>query len=136
MELLLKRDDLSETRTLGKLYVDGAYECETLEDKQRADDERKVFGQTAIPLGRYEVKITHSPRFGCDVPLLLNVPGYEGVRVHPGNTADDTEGCLLVGQSRGADRIDASRAAYNALFPKLKAALDRGEHIFITLEDA
>lgn len=122
MELLLKRRWLTEKASVGELLVDWQWQCFTLEDRTRPPEEPKVFGETAIPLGRYEVRITHSPRFGIDMPLLLNVPGYEGVRIHPGNKPEDTEGCLLVGRSHGPDVINESRLAYEALFAKLKSA--------------
>lgn len=121
MELLLKRDTFTDKSSIGKLYVDGLYCCETLEDRTRPEGE-KVHGETAIPLGRYSVAITHSPRFGIDMPLLLNVPGFEGVRIHPGNRPADTEGCILVGTSRAEDMILESRDAYAELFKKLQAA--------------
>jgi hypothetical protein len=127
MELLLKRDAFTDRSSIGKLYVDGLYECETLEDVTRPVGQR-IFGQTAIPLGRYEVRITNSPRFTklvgypVDLPLLIDVPGYEGIRIHSGNTDEDTEGCILVGKSRGVDVINDSRDAFAALFLKLKSA--------------
>ena len=89
MELSLKRLWLSETTTVGTLAIDGTFECYTLEDKVR---EKKIKGITAIPAGRYKVIITESPRFKRPLPLQLNVPGFEGVRIHPGNDAGDTEG--------------------------------------------
>ncbi len=133
MELTLQRKWFTEKSTIGALAVDGAFECFTLEDKQRAPDEPKLFGQTAIPLGRYEVAITHSPRFGIDMPLLLEVPGFQGVRIHPGNRPEDTEGCILVGQEHQVDTILESRLAYAALFAKLQLAEAKGERIFITV---
>lgn len=131
-ELLLKRIWLTEKTTIGELSIDGAFECFILEDKFRPPPEAKVYGKTAIPNGRYEIIINHSPRFGVDLPLLLNVPGYEGVRLHPGNTADDTEGCLLPGRVRKADQVLESRLAERVLFAKLKAALEKGR-VFITV---
>lgn len=133
MNLTVKRIWFTEKTTIGELYVDGARECFTLEDRYRAPPEPKVFGETAIPEGRYEVIINHSPHFGCDMPRLVDVPGYAGVLIHSGNVAADTEGCLLVGQSHGVDRIDLSRAAFASLFPKLKAAIARGERIFLQI---
>ena len=92
MELRVERTDFSETSTIGKLYVDDQFECYTLEDKVRPV---KIKGKTAIPAGRYEVIVNFSQRFGRMLPLFLNVPNFEGVRIHPGNTAADTEGCIL-----------------------------------------
>jgi hypothetical protein len=133
VNLELKRRWLTPRSTIGELFVDGVLECFILEDRYRPPPEKKVYGQTAIPCGRYEVRITHSPRFGVDLPLLINVPGYEGVRIHPGNTADDTEGCLLPGRRRAADQLFESRLAFEPLFAKLKAA-PGPIHITITVE--
>lgn len=100
MELWLHRDTFTAEVTLGRLYINGVYECEVLEDRFRGD-EPKVPGRTAIPMGTYPVKLTMSPRFRRVLPLVDNVPGFTGVRIHAGNTADDTEGCLLPGKRRG-----------------------------------
>lgn len=135
MLLELKRDSLGPKCTLGKLYVNGSYLCETLEDVYRPPPAIKVPKETCIPLGRYEVVVTHSPRFNIDMPLLLNVPGFTGVRIHTGNAALDTEGCLLVGMERDGDRILHSREAYAALFGRIQAARSKGElvHIEVSL---
>lgn len=117
--------------TIGLLTVDGQNECFTLEDVVRPAGE-KIYGETAIPAGTYNVVITPSKRFGRDLPLLENVPNFDGVRIHPGNTAADTDGCILVGTSKGPDVVFESRKAFDALFPKIKAALDAGEKV--TLE--
>jgi hypothetical protein len=132
VKLDLRRVVLTDEATVGDLSVDGVFECFTLEDRVRAPGV-KVPGKTAIPAGRYEVKITWSPRFRVDMPLLLDVPGFQGVRIHPGNTAEDTEGCILVGKTRMpyGDALAESRKAYASLFRKLKAAQDRGEPISI-----
>lgn len=121
MDLELKRKWFTPESTIGELFVNGVFECFILEDRYRPG-EPKVYGKTAIPSGRYEVKITPSPRFKRDLPLLLNVPGFEGVRIHPGNVPADTEGCLLPGKVRDTDRVLESRAAFEALFTKLKSA--------------
>ncbi len=134
MELVLNRRWRTDKTSIGELFIDGVFECFTLEDKTRAPDEPKVFGETAIPTGRYEVRITHSPKFGVDMPLLLDVPGFSGVRIHSGNKAEDTEGCILVGQHAAYDEVLDSRLAYSALFPKLQAVLDKGEQVFITVK--
>ena len=122
MNLLLKRRWLTEASTVGELYVDGVRECFVLEDRYRPPPEAKVYGATAIPCGRYEVRITHSPKFKQDLPLLVGVPGYEGVRIHPGNTAADTEGCLLPGRVRHGESVQESRLAFTDLFAKLMGA--------------
>ena len=130
MELVLKRLIKTEKSTIGELSINGAFECYTLEDAERIS---KVYGRTAIPKGQYEVIINYSNRFKQYMPLLLNVPDYEGVRIHSGNTANDTLGCILVGQKKGVDVIGARRLAYKALFNKMKA-VEKKEKIFITIQ--
>lgn len=120
MKLKLKRQDYSDSRTIGRLSIDGEDFCWTLEDAVRTGP--KVYGKTAIPAGTYAVKLTMSPRFARILPLLIDVPGFDGVRIHPGNTAADTEGCLLVGTGRTNDAITGSRAAFNALMARLEHA--------------
>lgn len=129
MELVLRRRWFTDETTIGELFVDGVRSCFVLEDKER-EGEPKVYGKTAIPRGRYEVRITPSPRFKRDLPLLIGVPGFEGVRIHPGNVAADTEGCLLPGRVRELDRVLESRLAFDVLFAQLRLA--KGP-IFITV---
>lgn len=121
MELKVIRKIFSPKSTIGELFVDGEWECYTLEDVVRPDGV-KVFGETAIPPGRYEVIINYSNRFKRQLPRLLEVKGFEGILIHPGNTAVDTHGCLLVGETKGVDFIGNSRAAFNRLFAKLQTA--------------
>lgn len=113
--------------TMGSLYINGVWECWCLEDVLREVPGRpvaewKVPGQTAIPAGRYRITVTHSPRFGRPMPLLHDVPGFSGVRIHAGNTATDTEGCILPGRSRGRASVYESRMAYEALLAKIRIA--------------
>lgn len=118
MNLTLERFEFSADYTIGKLYVDGFYECYTLEDGIR---DVKIKGKTAIPTGTYKVIVDFSNRFQREMPLILNVRGFEGVRFHSGNTDKDTEGCILVGLIwNGGDFIGNSRAAYSHFFDKLK----------------
>ncbi len=134
MKLVLNRCWLTDKSTVGKLMVEEVFFCFTLEDRYRGDDPRnKVKAQTAIPCGTYAVAINHSQRFGVEMPLLLDVPGFQGIRIHPGNTAADTEGCILVGKDRGPDQVLRSRLAYDALFAKLKAAYDALQPLEITI---
>jgi len=130
MKLTLKRDTFTATTTIGRLYVDGKFECYTLEDVVRPNGV-KVYGETAIPEGTYEVIITLSQRFGKLMPLLKDVPMFEGIRIHPGNTNKDTHGCILVGLVKAHEKILSSRSAYDALFQKLAAALGKGEPVTI-----
>lgn len=129
MRLTLQRKTVSDKSTLGELHVNGAFFCFSLEDVIRRGP--KVYGKTAIPAGTYEIAITHSNRFKCLMPLLLSVPGFEGIRIHLGNTAENTLGCILVGCKKGPDWIGESRAAYQALFQELCAANSREK---ITIE--
>lgn len=119
MKLLLKRLHRTESSTIGELYVDGVFECYTLEDVER---EVKIKSETAISKGTYKVIVTMSNRFKRLLPLLINVPDFQGVRIHSGNTNHDTEGCILVGQTRSKDFIGKSRKAFDNLFKKMQKA--------------
>lgn len=131
MRLHLERLDLQPGWTIGRLLVDEHFECFTLEDAVR--DGPKIPGQTAIPFGHYPIAITWSPRFRRDLPLLEYVRGFTGVRIHPGNVAADTDGCILVGVERGPGALRRSREAFDALFPKLLAAQKAAEPITIDI---
>jgi hypothetical protein len=142
MELVLNRHTRTELSTIGDLFADGVKICFILEDKDRGltsdmrpDEIRKikVYGKTAIPTGRYEVVLTYSNRFKQLMPLLLNVPGFEGVRIHSGNTAAHTEGCPLTGLKMGKDMVMESRKAYSQVFILIKQAM-RKEKVFITIQ--
>jgi hypothetical protein len=121
MKLALQREPSVNGATLGNLYVDGAFQCYTCEDVVRPI---KIFGQTAIPAGTYKIEITFSPHFQRDLPLLIDVPDFSGVRIHPGNTPADTEGCILVGTQKGNASVLNSRVAFDALFALMQAAQD------------
>ncbi len=127
MKLYLKRIHKTEHSTIGELYIDGKFQCYTLEDVER---EVKIKNETAIPKGTYKIVITYSNRFKKQLPLLLNVPNFEGIRIHSGNTNHDTEGCILVGQTRSNDFIGSSRNSFNELFKKIK----NEKNIEITIE--
>lgn len=116
MELILERIALKDTYTIGKLYIDGIYFCDTLEDKVR---DIKIKGETAIPYGTYKGKITYSPRFKKLLPLILDVPNFSGIRIHSGNTENDTEGCILVGENKVIGKVINSRIIFNKLMSKL-----------------
>jgi hypothetical protein len=121
MQIIVKRLHKTNTSTIGELLIDGIFQCYTLEDVERPV---KIKNETAIPKGTYKVIINQSNRFKRLLPLLLNVPNYEGVRIHSGNTNHDTEGCILVGQTRGDNYIGQSRKAFDKLFKKMQAAKD------------
>lgn len=116
-ELELVRKWFSSECTIGELYLDGKFECFTLEDVVR---EEKVPGETAIPRGRYEVRLTFSQRFQRTLPILCDVPKFTGIRIHPGNDKHDTAGCLLVGEAAGKHSVHNSVAAFDKLFAKLE----------------
>lgn len=134
MQLSLERFQCGATCTIGKLFVDGVFECYTCEDVIRSDG-IKVYGETAIPEGLYNVVITYSNRFKVDMPLLQNVPNFDGIRIHTGNTAADTHGCVLVGKTYTSSSVGSSRLAYDALFPKIKSALDNGKKVTVEIEE-
>ena len=143
MELQLKREIFTEQSTIGTLTIDGVFECYILEDKDRNLTDlmplekiagTKVYGKTCIPYGRYEVDWTMSARFKKMMPILLNVKGYSGIRIHAGNTEIDSLGCLLCGRLKINDRISESTLATNRLYKKIEAAKKQGQRIFITIE--
>jgi len=123
MDMILRRKWATGVSTVGELEVDGQFECYTLEDVVRGN-EPKVYGKTAIPAGTYKVTVTFSNRFQKPMPLLHDVPGFEGVRIHSGNTSQDTEGCILVGRVRESDRIGESKLAFKHLFPQIQEAVE------------
>ena len=129
MKIELVRIAFKETYTIGKLYVDGKYFSDVLEDVDRGLDssmteseilEKKVKGQTAIPTGHYVINITYSPKYKRMMPLLLDVKGFSGIRIHSGNTAKDTEGCLLVGKNKKVGMVLESRDTYQRLFKMME----------------
>jgi hypothetical protein len=137
MELILQRQPSSLGATLGTLAIDGEHECHTLEDAVRPAGP-KVPGQTAIPAGRYRVALTPSRRFGRILPLLLEVPGFAGVRIHAGNTDADTAGCILVGCGVAYQKpaLVHSRIALDALLVVLEARARSGDEVWIRIQDA
>lgn len=153
MELKLNRVGKQDTYTIGKLFIDGVYFCDTMEDKDRGlssttpistIEKLKVHGQTAIPMGVYTVDMNQvSPRLsqkdmykviGGKVPRLLNVPGFDGVLIHVGNTAEDTLGCILVGYNKVKGQVINSKDTFFKLYPRLKQASDKGEKITIRIQ--
>lgn len=137
MELTLNRIFLGTVATIGELWVNDSHLCDTLEDRVRPEGE-KVYGQTAIPEGTYEVKLTYSPRFKKILPEILNVPNFSGIRIHCGNSSADSLGCVLVGTWDGKkeDWISDSRKAFDELMSLLQEATDKKETIIITIKHA
>jgi hypothetical protein len=129
LKLTLVRHTFTNLSTIGSLSVDGKFLCYTLEDVAR---EVKIPNETAIPYGTYEVITNYSNRFQKVMPLLLDVPGFEGVRIHSGNDKDDTEGCILLGMIKNVDFIGQSKVAFGYFMPILTAALDTGK-VFIEI---
>ena len=138
VKLTVKRTYHGEYYTIGHLYVNDKYLCDTLEDTDRMltssmDEEtikkRKVYGQTAIPIGTYKVEITYSPKFKKKLPRLLNVKGFEGILIHSGNTKEDTLGCILVGENKNKESVLNSIQAMS----KLMSLIDKADAIEIEL---
>nr|DAK34611.1 MAG TPA: Protein of unknown function (DUF2778) [Caudoviricetes sp.] len=146
MRILLQRHALKAGYTIGRMEINGRYFCDTLEDtdrglsKEMSEDEiaaLKVKGATAIPTGTYRIDMqTRSPRFGRVLPRLVSVKGYAGVLIHSGNTAADTEGCILVGENRERGKVLNSRATLESLLVFLRAAQAEGEEIELTITHA
>lgn len=130
MKITLKRIALKGTYTIGKLYIDGEYFCDTLEDKVRDlnkngvfdNGEKKIYGQTAIPYGTYNVKWTYSNKFKKYMPLIENVPSFAGIRIHAGNSSADTQGCVLVGENKAVGKVLNSKNTVNKLYPIIEKA--------------
>lgn len=129
MRLTLMRIANKPNYCIGRLYIDGEYFCDVLEDTDRGLDDKmsvedikakKVYSKTAIPTGVYNVILNYSPKYKKVMPLLQNVKGYEGVRIHSGNKPEDTLGCLLVGKNKKVGQVIDSRATYEALFKRLQ----------------
>lgn len=134
MRLTLIRRYNKPNYCIGDLYVDGVWFSNVLEDTDRGlKDEmteeeilkKKVKGETAIPTGIYPVTITYSPKYKKNMPLISNVKGYSGIRIHSGNTSKDTEGCLIVGKNKEVGKVLESRKMYNALFKQLVSTKER-----------
>jgi hypothetical protein len=126
-----------ETYTVGRLYINNEYYCNTLEDRvRRLPQEKKVPGETAIPAGKYNVVYTLSPKFKRRLPRLENVPFFDGILIHPGNSAGDTQGCILVGKNTEVGRLTDSRATSDGLNKMIDAAIKRGERVSIIIDNA
>jgi hypothetical protein len=136
MKLVLIRDQSDIDGTFGKLYINGLFQCHTLEDMDRhlEDGGKKVPAQTAIPRGEYKVIIDFSNRFKKEMMHVLDVPQFAGIRIHSGNTHEDTEGCILLGNGRNTTStyLLDSRNAVNKVFNAVEFALDHGQDV--TLE--
>lgn len=143
MKILIRRIAKRNTYTIGKLYINNEYFCDTLEDKDRGLTESmskeeiqkiKIKGETCIPLGTYSISITYSNRFQKKMPLINNVKGFDGIRIHSGNTDKDTEGCILVGENKVVGKVINSKVTYNKLYTILNKALSKKELITLTIK--
>lgn len=133
MNITVKRIFKGPDYTIGKLYIDGKYFCDTLEDTVRAPGV-KIPGKTAIPAGKYKIKLTESLRFKKLMPRLKDVPGFTGVLIHAGSTAEDTRGCILVGKNRVKGKVLDSRETFAKLLRLLFVAERGGESLEIEIE--
>lgn len=135
MELTLNRIFLGGSATIGELLINDKHLCDTLEDRVRPEGE-KVYGKTAIPEGKYEIELTHSPRFKKILPEILNVPNFSGIRIHTGNSSKDTKGCIIVGTWDGEkeDWVGSSKIAFDKLMSLLEEATNNKEKITITVK--
>ena len=153
MELELRRIARRDTYTIGRLSIDGAYFCDTCEDRDRGlrqdlptsvNQAKKIRGQTAIPVGRYRVSLgVKSPKYSkkkqyaaCNgyLPRLINVPAFDGILIHIGNTAADSEGCILVGRNKKVGMVLESTTTFWQLYDRLQTADRAGEQIYITVK--
>ncbi len=146
MNLYLYRIAKKVTYTIGRLYFADC-KCDTLEDPVRElldlngdgdfndEGEGKVYGQTAIPAGKYQVKMEMSENFNRLMPYLQDVPGFKYVMIHPGNSAEDTKGCILVGENTIRGKLVNSRAWSDVINAKVTEAENRGEEVWIEIYD-
>jgi len=152
MHIVVDRKYKKNNYTIGIMYIDGKYFSETLEDCDRGLTStmsttelkfRKVYGKTAIPTGTYDIRLTYSPKFkdtewgktyGGKVIQIMNVREFSGVRIHPGNTADDTSGCVLCGRNLEKGKVIQSKEYYYKLMDNyIIPALRKGEDVKITI---
>lgn len=143
MEITIKRIAKRNGYTIGHLSVNNQYFCDTLEDRDRGLTSAmsrldiakiKVKSQTSIPTGRYRVIFTYSPKFRRKMPLLLDVPGFDAIRFHYGNTAADSEGCILVGENKQKGMVLNSRKTFERLNDTMAKADTRGEALWVTIK--
>lgn len=141
MKIQVKRRYFGEEYTIGTMSINGERFCDTLEDKNRDlnhngkfdNGERKVASQTCIPFGTYGVIVNKSPKLKRELPRLLDVPSFDGVLIHRGNTKDDTAGCILVGENKVKGKVINSTKYETELVARCKAALSAGETITIEI---
>lgn len=140
-QVLVRREQLTDRFTMGSLYLGADWECFTIEDPVRPDpdpstpvNEAKVYGETAIPAGRYRMVLSMSPRLKIVTPELLEVPGFTGIRIHVANRAEEVLGCIAVGKGRADGQLIKSRVAFEALMQKLQLRKIRGDRMWCRVE--
>lgn len=141
MRLRIERKYFKDKYTIGNLYVNNIFFSNTLEDKNRDENkngkfdngETKVYSETCIPFGTYKIIVSMSPRFGRELPRLLDVPSFEGVLIHRGNTPKDTSGCILVGENKVKGKLINSTPYEVKLVKMMKEAASKGEDITIDI---
>lgn len=141
MKLELKRIALKPNYTIGKLFINGTYYCDTIEDKvidlnkngKFDDGLSKVMHQTAIPYGTFKVVVNYSPHFKRELPRLLDVPYFEGILIHNGNDQNSSSGCIIVGENKTVGKVTNSTFYMNNLTARIKDAQNKGETITITI---
>jgi len=143
MKILLNRIAKKPTYTIGRLLIDDIYFCDTLEDKDRGLKDSmseqeitkiKIKDKTAIPTGTYNITITYSNRFKKLMPLINNVKGFSGIRIHAGNDENATSGCILCGENKVVGKVINSRIWTNKLYDKIRLALNKKENVTITIQ--
>lgn len=143
MEIVLDRVYKKENYTIGKMFINGICFCDTLEDKDRGLysfmseaelKKKKVYGKTAIPTGTYTVKMTYSTKFKKLMPLVDKVKAFDGIRIHAGNTADDSLGCILVGKNKAVGKVLESRDTFSKLYKKIENAWNKHEEITLRIK--
>lgn len=133
LELRLKRIAKRANYTIGRLYLGKKYLCDTLEDTDR-EGGLKIPGKTAIPRGRYKIIVTFSPKFKREMPILCDVPNFSGVRIHSGNTHNDTEGCILCGRNTIVGQLTKSRIETGKVYMLIDEAIEKNKDVYITIE--
>jgi len=143
MDILIERKYKKPTYTIGVVSVNGNRFCNSLEDTDRGLDQsmsvdeiknKKVYGETAIPKGTYNVTYTYSNRFKKTMPLVNNVKGFDGIRIHSGNTAKDSLGCILLGDNREVGKVVNSRVTCDKLYAMIEEALKKKESVTLTIK--
>ena len=143
MNIQVRRFAFKESYTIGRMSIDGEAFCNTLEDKVRdlkdydhdGKWDNKVYGETAIPCGTYQIIISYSPKFGKRLPELLNVPGFTAIRIHAGANARHTEGCILIGENKQKGRLQNGPYYQNILVDRIDESINNGSPCYITVKE-